>query len=418
MTNQVLSLDQVRMSDIQRVGGKNASLGEMISTLQPSGIRVPPGFATTIEAYYNFIESNNLEHQIKQAIESLDIDNVEALNETGKKIRNWFIESTLPADLEQEIRDAYETLCSSDNSNISVAIRSSATAEDLPEASFAGQQETFLNVHGTDDVVKRVQHVFASLYNDRAIAYRAHQGFNNSNIALSVGIQKMVRSDLGASGVIFTLDTESGFRDLVFITSSFGLGECIVQGSVNPDEFYVHKSTLKKGNSAILRRILGEKTIKMVYSQNGGDSSTEIVETSENERRNFSLKDKEIEQLAQMAIEIERHYERPMDIEWGMDGKNGELYILQARPETVRSHNDEQELQRYKLQEKGRAIVDGRSIGQRIGSGRVRIVSNINELGTVAPGDVLVTDMTDPDWEPVMKQIQNKGPHINLFTED
>tara|TARA_B100000686_G_scaffold355110_1_gene469999 strand:+ start:11267 stop:13591 length:2325 start_codon:yes stop_codon:yes gene_type:complete len=401
------------MSDIQRVGGKNASLGEMISTLQPSGIRVPPGFATTIEAYYNFIESNNLEHQIKQAIESLDIDNVEALNETGKKIRNWFIESTLPADLEQEIRDAYETLCSSDNSNISVAIRSSATAEDLPEASFAGQQETFLNVHGTDDVVKRVQHVFASLYNDRAIAYRAHQGFNNSNIALSVGIQKMVRSDLGASGVIFTLDTESGFRDLVFITSSFGLGECIVQGSVNPDEFYVHKSTLKKGNSAILRRILGEKTIKMVYSQNGGDSSTEIVETSENERRNFSLKDKEIEQLAQMAIEIERHYERPMDIEWGMDGKNGELYILQARPETVRSHNDEQELQRYKLQEKGRAIVDGRSIGQRIGSGRVRIVSNINELGTVAPGDVLVTDMTDPDWEPVMKKtsaiVTNRG---------
>jgi pyruvate,water dikinase len=411
MENQILPLHKLRISDVSHVGGKNASLGEMMGSLKSAGIQVPPGFATTAFAYRRFLKTNKLQERIQKVLTSIDTDNIDELTGAGRTIRGWILESSLPKSLEQEIRNAYQSLSSSSKS--AVAVRSSATAEDLPEASFAGQQETFLNVRGVDSVIRAVHQVFASLYNDRAIAYRAHQGFSNVDIALSVGVQRMVRSDLGASGVMFTLDTESGFRDLVFVTASLGLGECIVQGSVDPDEFYVHKSTLKKGNPAILRRILGKKAIKMIYCQNINESGTQIVETSDIERRRFSLTDNQVESLAQMAVLIEKHYKRPMDIEWGLDGETDELFILQARPETVRSHTNQQVMQRYKLQESGPVIVEGRSVGQRIGSGNVRIVRNINQLGTVQDGDVLVTDMTDPDWEPVMKKtsaiVTNRG---------
>ena len=411
MKEQVIPLDTLRIDDVDRVGGKNASLGEMIGQLFSVGIQVPLGFATTAAAYRDFLRANDLQDRINTILDSIDIDDVTTLAKAGATIRGWLLETPLPQELEQEIRDAYRTL--GESTEIAVAVRSSATAEDLPEASFAGQQETFLNVRGADSVVDAVRSVFASLFNDRAIAYRVHQGFAHADVALSAGIQRMVRSDLGSSGVMFTLDTESGYRDLVFITSSFGLGECVVQGSVNPDEFYVHKSTLQAGRPAILRRILGKKTIKMIYGRDGNEAGTQIVDTTETERRCFSLTDAQIESLAKMAVVIENHYQCPMDIEWGLDGETHELFILQARPETVRSRGDEQVLQRYRMREVGTVIVEGRSVGQQIGRGIVRIVPSVGQLDTVQEGDILVTDMTDPDWEPVMKRtsaiVTNRG---------
>ena len=411
MKEQIIPLDTLRIGDVDRVGGKNASLGEMIGQLFSVGIQVPLGFATTAAAYRNFLRANDLQDRINTILDSIDIDDVAALAKAGATIRGWLLETPLPRVLEQEIRDAYRTL--GESPEVAVAVRSSATVEDLPEASFAGQQETFLNVRGADSVVDAVRSVFASLFNDRAIAYRVHQGFAHADVALSAGIQRMVRSDLGSSGVMFTLDTESGYRDLVFITSSFGLGECVVQGSVNPDEFYVHKSTLQAGRPAILRRILGKKAIKMIYGQDGNGAGTQIVDTTEAERRCFSLTDTQIESLAKMAVLIENHYQCPMDIEWGLDGETHELFILQARPETVRSRGNEQILQRYRMQEAGAVIVEGRSIGQQIGCGIVRIVPSVGQLDTVQEGDILVTDMTDPDWEPVMKRtsaiVTNRG---------
>jgi pyruvate,water dikinase len=408
---QVIPLDILRIDDVSLVGGKNASLGEMIGQLSSVGIQVPLGFATTAAAYRDFLRTNNLQDRIKTILDSIDVDDVTGLAKAGAMIRGWILETPLPQALEREIRDAYRAL--SESPEVAVAVRSSATAEDLPEASFAGQQETFLNVRGTDSVVDAVHNVFASLFNDRAISYRIHQGFAHADVALSAGIQRMVRSDLGSSGVMFTLDTESGYRDLVFITSSFGLGECVVQGSVNPDEFYVHKSTLQAGRPAILRRILGKKTIKMIYNENENGAGTQIVDTTEAERRCFSLADAQIESLAKLAVLIENHYQRPMDIEWGLDGETHELFILQARPETVRSRGNEQILQRYRMRETGTVIVEGRSIGQQIGRGIVRIVRSVDQLDKVQKGDILVTDMTDPDWEPIMKRasaiVTNRG---------
>lgn len=411
MKEQVIPLDILRIDDVSLVGGKNASLGEMIGQLSSVGIQVPLGFATTAAAYRDFLRTNNLQDRIKTILDSIDVDDVTGLAKAGAMIRGWILETPLPQALEREIRDAYRAL--SESPEVAVAVRSSATAEDLPEASFAGQQETFLNVRGTDSVVDAVHNVFASLFNDRAISYRIHQGFAHADVALSAGIQRMVRSDLGSSGVMFTLDTESGYRDLVFITSSFGLGECVVQGSVNPDEFYVHKSTLQAGRPAILRRILGKKTIKMIYNENENGAGTQIVDTTEAERRCFSLADAQIESLAKLAVLIENHYQRPMDIEWGLDGETHELFILQARPETVRSRGNEQILQRYRMRETGTVIVEGRSIGQQIGRGIVRIVRSVDQLDKVQKGDILVTDMTDPDWEPIMKRasaiVTNRG---------
>jgi pyruvate,water dikinase len=411
MKEQVIPLDTLRITDIDRVGGKNASLGEMIGQLFSVGIKVPRGFATTAAGYRELLGANDLQNRINKILDSINVDDVAALTKAGSMIRAWILATPLPQVLEREIREAYRTL--GESLEVAVAVRSSATTEDLPEASFAGQQETFLNVRGADSVIYAVRKVFASLFNDRAIAYRVHQGFAHADVALSAGIQRMVRSDLGSSGVMFTLDTESGYRDLVFITSSFGLGECVVQGSVNPDEFYVHKSTLQAGRPAILRRILGKKAIKMVYGQDRNRSGTQIVDTTEMERRCFSLTDVQIESLAKMAVLIENHYEYPMDIEWGLDGETNELFILQARPETVRSRGDHQVLQRYRLQEAGTVIVEGRSIGQKIGHGIVRVVPNVGQLDKVQKGDILVTDMTDPDWEPVMKRtsaiVTNRG---------
>jgi pyruvate,water dikinase len=411
MKEQIIPLDALRIDDVGLVGGKNASLGEMIGQLSSVGIKVPMGFATTAEAYREFLRTNNLQDHIKSILDSINIDDVTALTRAGAAIRSSILDTPLPRALEQEIREAYLAL--SKSPEVAVAVRSSATAEDLPEASFAGQQETLLNVRGADSVVDAVHHVFASLFNDRAIAYRVHQGFAHADISLSAGIQRMVRSDLGSSGVMFTLDTESGYRDLIFITSSFGLGESVVQGSVNPDEFYVHKSTLQAGRPAILRRILGRKAIKMIYGEDGNGAGTQMVDTTEAEQCCFSLTDMQVESLANMGALIENHYQCPMDIEWGLDGATQELLILQARPETVRSRGNEQILQRYRMHESGTVIVKGRSIGQQIGSGIVRIVPNVGQLDKVQEGDILVTDMTDPDWEPVMKRtsaiVTNRG---------
>ncbi|MEQ8799090.1 MAG: phosphoenolpyruvate synthase [Salinisphaeraceae bacterium] len=409
----VVWFSQLGMGDVESVGGKNASLGEMISHLKEAGVNVPGGFATTAAAYREFLAHDKLDERINAALAELDTDDVDALAETGERIRRWVIDHPFPPGLAEQIETAYEELAGDDES-ISVAVRSSATAEDLPDASFAGQQETFLNVRGLDNVMLAIKDVFASLFNDRAISYRVHQGFAHDQVALSAGIQRMVRSDTGASGVMFTIDTESGFDKVVFITSSFGLGEAVVQGAVNPDEFYVYKPNLEAGRPALLRRILGGKALKMVYTDDTSHGkSTEFIDVNEADRQRFSLTDADAEDLARQAVIIENHYGRPMDIEWGKDGETGELYILQARPETVRSRQGASTLERYRLKATGPVLAEGRSIGQRIGAGRVRNVSSIREMSRVQPGDVLVTDMTDPDWEPVMKRaaaiVTNRG---------
>ena len=399
------------MADLEQVGGKNASLGEMISGLAAAGIRVPGGFATTAEAFREFI--GELAPRIEEALRELDPKDVDALAKCGAQIRSWIVKQPFPAHLEQEIRSKYQELTAQTSSETSFAVRSSATAEDLPEASFAGQQETFLNIRGIDNVLEAIRHVFASLYNDRAISYRAHQGFDHSAVALSAAVQQMVRSDLGAAGVTFTLDTESGFREVVFITSAYGLGELLVQGAVNPDEFYVHKPMLEKGRPAIVRRALGSKLQKMVFAKSDkAGKSTRVVDVPEAERNSFSLTDPEILELARYAVAIEKHYGRPMDIEWAKDGGDGRIYVLQARPETVKSRTRDVE-ERYALKGSSRVLVSGRAIGHKIGSGTVRVVPNASQMARVKEGDVLVTDMTDPNWEPVMKRaaaiVTNRG---------
>ena len=410
---KVVWFRDIGMGDVDRVGGKNASLGEMIRHLAQAGVRVPGGFATTAEAYREFIAHEGLAGRINDLLAKLDVDDVAALAKTGKSIRESVMKAPFPADLERDIRAAFAQMVP-DGSGVSVAVRSSATAEDLPDASFAGQQETFLNVNGIENVLKAIKEVFASLFNDRAIAYRVHHSFAHAAVALSAGIQQMVRSDLGASGVMFTMDTESGFRDAVFITASYGLGEAVVQGAVNPDEFYSYKPNLRAGRPSILRRALGEKAKKMVYaSAEGAGKTVEFVAVPAADRARFCLSDSEIEALAKQALIIEEHYGRPMDIEWGKDGKDGQLYILQARPETVKSRAGAGTLRRYKLKGKGERLTSGRAIGQKIGAGTVRILKSIEQMDRVRAGDVLVTDMTDPDWEPVMKRaaaiVTNRG---------
>ena len=410
MSEQVLWFDRLGMTDVGRVGGKNASLGEMISHLSGVGVKVPGGFATTASAFREFLAQNNLATRIDDALRSLDTEDVTALAATGEKVRQWVMETPFPPALDEAISAAYHQMEAQAGHPVEVAVRSSATAEDLPEASFAGQQETFLNVRGLEAVKRAVHHVFASLYNDRAIAYRVHHSFAHDAVALSAGIQRMVRSDIGSSGVLFTLDTESGFRDVVFITAAYGLGEMVVQGAVNPDEFYVHKLDLVTDRLAILRRILGTKRTMMIYGDAAG-SATTVVDVPEKDRRRFALTDSEVEALAKQAVLIEKHYGRPMDIEWGKDGLDGELYILQARPETVKSRT--QHITRYHLHTHGQIISEGRAIGQKIGAGVARVLHSVRELDKVRHGDVLVTDMTDPDWEPIMKRaaaiVTNRG---------
>ena len=412
MTQQVIALDKVGNTDVELVGGKNASLGEMISNLAGAGVSVPGGFATTAEAYRTFLKDSGLFDKINQTLESLDVDDISALTKTGAAIRGWIIDASLPESLENEIRAAFDTM--SGGKDISVAVRSSATAEDLPDASFAGQQETFLNIRGIDNILLAIKEVFASLYNDRAISYRVHQGFTHSEVALSAGVQRMVRSETGASGVMFTLDTESGFRDVVFVTSSYGLGEMVVQGAVNPDEFYLSKKLLEKGNHSVVRRTLGSKKQKMIYGEAADTKrSVQIVPVDRAESMQFSLTDAELTNLATQAMTIEKHYGHPMDIEWAKDGDDGEIYIVQARPETVKSRASSNVMERFILNGTSNILCEGRSIGQRIGSGRVRVVDSIHEMDKVQDGDVLVSDMTDPDWEPVMKRasaiITNRG---------
>jgi pyruvate, water dikinase len=407
--------EELGMDDVPQVGGKNASLGEMYRNLTTAGVRVPNGFATTADAYRAFLAQDGLAARIEAELEAFDIDDVQTLAAAGKRIRGWIEATPFPADLEAQIRTDYARMEQEAGANVAVAVRSSATAEDLPDASFAGQQETYLNVRGIDAVLIAVKQVFASLYNDRAIAYRVHHGFRHEQVALSAGVQRMVRSDLGAAGVMFTLDTESGFRDVVFITSAYGLGETVVQGAVNPDEFYLHKPLLAQGKPAILRRERGEKAIKMIYRDNGGDggSPVETVDVARGERLRFSLSDAELIELGRHAMTIEEHYGRPMDIEWARDGVDGKLYIVQARPETVKSRADGHMLQRYELKKSGEVIVTGRSIGGRIGAGPARSITRIDQMHRVQPGDVLITDMTDPDWEPIMKRaaaiVTNRG---------
>jgi len=406
----VVPFRSLRMTDVERVGGKNASLGEMISQLAARGIRVPDGFATTADAFRELLTLNQLNERIAARLANLNVDDVTALAAAGAEIRGWVEHATLPPRLEAEVRAHYATLAAGET--ISVAVRSSATAEDLPDASFAGQQESFLNVVGVDAVLDRLRHVFASLYNDRAIAYRVHQGFAHADVALSAGVQRMVRSDLGASGVLFTMDTESGFRDVVFITSSYGLGETIVQGAVNPDEFTVHKPMLAAGKAAVVRRRLGSKLVKMEFdTKPGARVRTSDVPAAEQHR--FSLTDAEVLELARFGVAIEAHYGRPMDIEWGKDGNDGRLYILQARPETVKSREKADQVERFKLTGTGKVLVTGRAIGQKIGAGVVRVVPSVKDMHRVQQGDILVTDMTDPNWEPVMKRasaiVTNRG---------
>jgi len=411
LNRYVIKLAELGMQDVEVVGGKNASLGEMIGNLSSLGVSVPGGFATTADAYREFLNQNGLDKRIAKLLDGLDVDNIQDLTDAGKNIREAIMASPLPDELMQQIETAWQEM--SDGRDIAVAVRSSATAEDLPDASFAGQQETFLNVRGIDNLVAALHQVYASLFNDRAIAYRVHQGFDHSLVALSVGVQSMVRSDLGSSGVIFTLDTESGFRDAVFITSSYGLGETVVQGAVNPDEFYVYKPALSDGNLPILRKNLGSKAIKMVYSNDSTPGKTvDTVDVDESDCLAFSLSDEDIVELAKMAVTIESHYQRPMDIEWGKDGSDGKLYILQARPETVQSRSG-RTIQRFTLKDRSDIVVTGRSIGQKIGAGTAKIIKNVSEMNRVQAGDVLVSDMTDPDWEPVMKRaaaiVTNRG---------
>ena len=414
MKDLVIWFDQLRMTHVSTVGGKNASLGEMISQLVDSGVRVPSGFATTADAYRDFLDQGGLALRIEETLASLDISDVSRLADTGSQIRDWILATPLPPRLEREIESAYERLILQSSGAISVAVRSSATAEDLADASFAGQQETFLNIQGVDNLLIAVKRVYASLYNDRAISYRVHHGFDHTEVALSVGVQRMVRSDIGSSGVMFTLDTESGFDRVVFITSSYGLGEAVVKGAVNPDEFYVYKTALQQGRPAILRRNLGSKLIKMELSSgNEVDQSVTTVEVDDSDRLRFSINDQEVEELARHALAIERHYQQPMDIEWGRDGVDGKIYILQARPETVQAHASLEVRHRYRLKSRSEVLTVGRAIGQKIGSGPVRLVLNASEMSQVQEGDVLVTDMTDPDWEPVMKRssaiVTNRG---------
>ncbi|WP_018953796.1 phosphoenolpyruvate synthase [Thioalkalivibrio sulfidiphilus] len=412
MSDYVLWFEELGMHDVPRVGGKNASLGEMISGLSEAGVKVPGGFATTAEAYREFLRHEDLDKRINGLLDKLDVDDINALREAGRTIRQWVVETPFPQPLTDAIREAYKRLEAETEGECTVAVRSSATAEDLPDASFAGQQETFLNVRGEEGVFKAIHEVFASLYNDRAISYRVHQGFDHAEVALSAGIQRMVRSDVGASGVMFTLDTESGFRDAVFITAAWGLGETVVQGAVNPDEFHVYKPALAAGRPAILRRNMGSKAIKMIFGEDG--KHTRTVEVDAAERYRFCLTDEQVMDLARQAMIIEKHYGRPMDIEWALDGVDGGLYIVQARPETVESRADGQVIERFRLKQKGgRIFATGRAIGQKIGAGKVRVVSGLDEMDKVQPGDVLVTDMTDPDWEPIMKRaaaiVTNRG---------
>jgi pyruvate,water dikinase len=401
MTEYVIPLDQLTMQDVAKVGGKNASLGEMLQNLLPMGVCVPNGFATTADGYREFLEQDGLKDRIAKRLDNLDVADVAALQAAGSDIRSWIMEVSFPVAMETTIDEAYIQLERDYGVEVTWAVRSSATAEDLPEASFAGQQETFLNVSGLRNIKQSIRAVYASLFNDRAIAYREHQGFDHNEVALSASIQKMVRSDIGSAGVVFTLDTESGFRDVVFITGSYGLGEMVVQGAVNPDEFYVHKKTLRAGRPAVLRRNLGQKKIKMVYS---GDANqpVKIEDVSANDQLLFCVSDKEIQILAEMALVIEDHYQRPMDIEWAKDGIDGKIYIVQARPETVQSRQ-KNVVERYSIKQTSQILAEGRSIGNRIGKGKIRLLNDLNQMDTFQAGDVLLTDMTDPDWEPIMK---------------
>lgn len=415
-TKHVIGFESLRMTDVEHVGGKNASLGEMISQLASTGVRVPGGCATTAEAFREFLSHNNLTERVKQRLDGLDIDDIDALTRAGKEIRQWVVDAPFQASLEADIRAGYAQMCAASGGiDVPVAVRSSATAEDLPDASFAGQQETFLNISGIENVLQAVKVVFASLYNDRAIAYRVHKGFSHSEVALSAGVQRMVRSDLASSGVMFTMDTESGFDKVVFVTASYGLGETVVQGAVNPDEFYVYKPNVEKKLPAIVRRNLGAKAIKMIFTQEKvAGRSVATVDVPVEQRQQFSLTDAEVNQLAEYAIIIEKHYGRPMDIEWGKDGIDGQLYILQARPETVKSQESKHDKQvRYRLKGSADVLAEGRAIGQKIGQGTVRLVKHADQMDSVKPGDILVTDMTDPDWEPVMKRaaaiVTNRG---------
>ncbi len=420
MTANILWLHDLRLSDLAQVGGKNSSLGEMIGNLSKLGVSVPGGFATTADAFKAFIAHNDLHQRIYDRLATLDVEDVPALTAAGREIRGWVIDAPLQPELDGDIRQAYAKLCADNGgaadgtgaAGLAVAVRSSATAEDLPDASFAGQQETFLNVTGADDVVHKVKEVFASLYNDRAIAYRVHHGFKHEDVFLSAGVQLMVRSDVGASGVLFTLDTESGFRDVVFVTSSYGLGEMVVQGAVNPDEFYVYKPTLARGKPAILRRSLGSKQVRMVYSDAPGER-VRTEDTPADLRSRFSLSDADVHELSRQALVIEQHYQRPMDIEWAKDGVSGKLFIVQARPETVKSRAKATQIERFHLDRRGTVVAEGRAIGQKIGAGVARVVRSLDDMNHVQPGDVLVADMTDPDWEPVMKRaaaiVTNRG---------
>ena len=410
MSDYIVKLDQLTMQDLNQVGGKNASLGEMITHLHALGVKVPGGFATTADAFKEFLQTSGLNQRISDTLKNLDTDNIDDLKTAGSKIRNWVMETPFQAPLEQAIRTAYETMKSDMGADFTVAVRSSATAEDLPDASFAGQQETFLNVHGADEILEKAHEVFASLYNDRAISYRVHHNFNHDDVYLSVGVQQMIRSDMAASGVMFTMDTESGFNDVIFITSSYGLGEMVVQGAVNPDEFYVYKPAIKSEKPAVLRRNLGSKAIEMTYGDSG--VITKNVEPARSQQ--FSINDAEVEQLAKQAMTIEQHYGRPMDIEWAKDGITGELYIVQARPETVKSReNQAQKIERYALQKSGQVVCEGRSIGQKVGQGTAKVIKSIAQMDQINAGDILVTDMTDPDWEPIMKKaaaiVTNRG---------
>lgn len=414
MQEYVLWYQDLGMHDVNRVGGKNASLGEMISNLANAGVQVPGGFATTAEAFNEFLEQSGLDAKIHETLDALDVDDVGALTEAGKAIRQWIIDTPFQGELEKEIEQAFTSLQGDAGDEASFAVRSSATAEDMPDASFAGQQETFLNVKGYENVLVAIKHVFASLFNDRAISYRVHQGYDHKGVALSAGIQRMVRSDIASSGVMFTIDTESGFEDVVFITSSFGLGEMVVQGAVNPDEFYVHKPTLEKGLPAIVRRNLGSKMTKMIYSDDESHGKqVDIVDIERRDGMRFSLNDEEVMELAKQAQIIEKHYQRPMDIEWAKDGVDGKLYIVQARPETVRSREDSQSIERFQLKGQGNIVCEGRAIGHKIGAGAAKVLGSIDEMDKIQSGDVLVTDMTDPDWEPIMKKasaiVTNRG---------
>lgn len=414
MQEYVLWYEELGMEDVPRVGGKNASLGEMISNLANVGVQVPGGFATTSYAFNEFLEQSGLNDKIYQLLDNLDVSDVNALAECGSTIRQWIIDTPFLPQMQADIEQAYAKLAGEFTEDASFAVRSSATAEDMPDASFAGQQETFLNVRGLDAVMVAIKHVFASLFNDRAISYRVHQGYDHRGVALSAGIQRMVRSDISSSGVMFSIDTESGFEDVVFVTSSFGLGEMVVQGAVNPDEFYVHKPTLAKGKPAVVRRNLGSKAIKMIYAdtQEHG-KQVEVVDIEESVSNQFSLTDDEVMELAKQAVIIEKHYQRPMDIEWAKDGLDGKLYIVQARPETVRSRENANVMEQFELQGSAQVICEGRSIGHKIGSGKAKVLSSLEEMDKIQPGDVLVTDMTDPDWEPIMKRasaiVTNRG---------